>query len=61
MIEHGLCFASTVAYYLGKKVPARNIIGKVIMFPIIPAVSGFLVIVPTIIPNEEKSIDARVK
>ena len=41
--------------------PARNIIGKVIMFPIIPAVSGFLVIVPTSIPSEAKSIGPKIR
>ena len=46
---------------MGKNVPARNIIGNVTMFPIIPAVSGFLVTVPTSMPNEEKSVGPKIR
>src|SRR5271157_373262 len=41
---------------IGKKVPERNIIGNVTMLPMTPAVSGFLVTVPTSMPSEAKSV-----
>src|SRR5450756_630424 len=46
---------------IGKKVPERNIIGKVTMFPITPAVSGFLVTVPTSMPREANSIGPKMR
>ena len=46
---------------IGKKVPARNIIGKVTMLPMTPAVSGFLVTVPTSIPSAAKSIGPKIR
>jgi hypothetical protein len=46
---------------MGRNVPARNIIGNVTMFPITPAVSGFLVTVPTSIPKEAKSVEPRTR
>jgi hypothetical protein len=46
---------------IGKKVPERNIIGKVTTFPITPAVSGFFVTVPTSIPKDAKSIGPNTK
>ena len=46
---------------MGKNVPERNIIGKVTMFPIIPAVSGFLVTIPTSMPNDAKSIGPKIR
>ena len=46
---------------MGKNVPLRNIIGKVTIFPIIPAVSGFLVIVPTNMPSDAKSIGPKIR
>src|SRR3989304_8227166 len=46
---------------MGKNVPERNIIGKVTMFPIMPAVSMLLVTVPTSMPSEAKSIGPKTK
>ncbi len=40
---------------IGKKVPDKNIMGKVIMFPTILAVSGVFDTVPTSMPKEQKS------
>ena len=46
---------------IGKNVPERNIIGKVTMLPITPAVSGFLVTVPTNMPSDAKSIGPKMR
>ncbi len=46
---------------MGKNVPARNIIGKVMTCPTRLAVSVLLVTVPTSMPNEEKSIGPRTR
>jgi hypothetical protein len=46
---------------MGKNVPERNIMGKLMTFPITLAVSGFFVNVPTSMPIEEKSIGPRIK
>src|SRR5664280_1916002 len=46
---------------MGKKVPARNIMGNVTMLPMTPAVSGFFVTVPTSIPSAAKSIGPRMR
>lgn len=46
---------------IGKNVPDKNIIGKVITFPITLAVSTLFVNVPTNMPNEAKSIGPRTR
>jgi hypothetical protein len=46
---------------IGKKVPARNIMGKVTMLPTTPAVSGFFVTVPTSMPSAAKSIGPKIR
>ncbi len=46
---------------MGKNVPERNIIGKVTMLPITPAVSGFFVTVPTSMPNAANSVGPRIR
>jgi hypothetical protein len=46
---------------MGKNVPARNIIGKVMTCPTTLAVSVLLVTVPTSMPIEEKSIGPRTR
>ena len=46
---------------MGKNVPERNIIGNVTTFPITPAVSGFFVMVPTSMPNEQNIIGPRIR
>ena len=44
-----------------KKVPARNIIGKVIRLLITAAVSDVLVTVPTSMPRDAKSAGPRIR
>ena len=39
----------------------RNIIGKVTMLPMTPAVSGFLVTVPTSIPSAANSMGPKIR
>src|SRR4030067_3251352 len=46
---------------IGKNVPERNIIGKVMTCPTTLAVSVLLVTVPTSMPTEEKSIGPRTR
>lgn len=46
---------------IGKNVPAKNIIGKVTMLPMTPAVSGFLATEPTSIPSEANSVGPKIR
>ena len=46
---------------MGKNVPERNIMGKVTMLPMTPAVSGFFVTVPTSMPSEANSIGPKIR
>src|SRR5579872_4144717 len=46
---------------IGKKVPERNIMGKVMMFPMTPADSTLFVTIPTSIPRETKKSGPTIK